>query len=726
MGKSCEGMDSRMRSNWYLFFFVFLNTLFSGICFGDRIELRSGRTINGAIVSETTTEYSVKTEIGTLRVAKSDVRQLTREATTAEEVDGDNAVTARNYDLALKNYRTALARAGNDTAAAARLNQKIARISQAHQQTVSATVSVQFQQARQLLANRNYDGAIRILETIRPHMNNDEATSVVLRMIAESYYGKALAARDSQNEIEMEKNLKNAIEAYDPFYKAHLLYGELLLKSSLTEKAGLEAIGRGLGYGGNELTLDERMKYYYMVARKYFDSGDYEKAAENFAECLSGNTNNSMYKDALEMAVKSYVKMGEANVMSDFQKTISNLTTALRHDPANKDAHFLLGRMYKDSGQPGKALEEFLAVAKLDQNYEKVQYYLAQAYRDTEDYEEALKHFELELKNNPYNYDALVDRADVHTRLANYAEAEKDLQNAIKMESSKWRAYLLLAELALAREQYPVAQENLTRVLTLKPDAVEAHVLMGKVLVADKKFDDAKKWFENVVNHLQKARNLSFKYRSLMAEAQTALGEIDLLQESPRQAETRLRQALEYVPNFPRAFNKIGDVKIRLGSEVTDPNGQTDFFKQAETYYDLAIKHNERNPDFYLSLGILYHKNLKDTQKAILNYNEYLRKGGKDVANVSKWIEECGGVPIEVAVTTGTETATTGTETGETAFPAVATGATTSPASPLTVGLPSAAVTTGTLETSGSAVSTGLPPPAVLTTPAAATTTSPI
>ena len=140
-----------------------------------------------------------------------------------------------------------------------------------------------------------------------------------------------------------------------------------------------------------------------------------------------------------------------------------------------------------------------------------------------------------------------------------------------------------------------------------------------------------------------------------VAEAQTQLAEIDLQQDSPRQAETRLQIALEHVTGYPLALARLGDVKKRLASDV-DPAARRNYYREAENYYRQATDADPRNPDFYLALGILYHKNLKDTRKAVVNYQKYLELGGKDKASVAKWIEECGGTVNQELLQT-TETA---------------------------------------------------------------------
>lgn len=635
---------------------IILSLLLSpNFAFADRVVLTSGRTLNGAVIFEGPAEVHIKTDVGTLRVRRSDVKSVVREDTTPEEVDGDIALGARNYEAALKSYDAALARAGTSEQAGPRLKKKITDIKAARQRTATATIADQLQKAQQFIASKQYDQALQIFEQIAPNLPNDEATSSVRHMIAEAHFAKAQIARDGQNQLGFERELKDAITNFPPYYRAHLLYGENLMRSAATEQQGIDEIQAGLKYGESEMGEDERMKYQYMLAQRFFERGKYELAAANFAECLRAKNS---YPDALDWAVKSYLKLGEQTQLSDVQKTINNLNEALRLNPQNKDARFLLGKIYKETGQTDKAIEQFLKVITIDSAYREANHLVAQAYREKGDYENALKYFDQELKNDPSNYEALVDRADVEILQAAYDKASADLEQAKKIEPGKWRAYLLTAQLNYGRQEYASAIENLGKVMSIKPDAVEAHIQMGKVLQAQKNYDSAKLWFNNVVTNLEKVKNLSFKYRTLMAEAQTSLGDIDLQQENPRQADTRLRQALEFVPNFADAFQKIGDVKRALGTETAAEEAKNDYFKQAEQYYQRAIESNPRNPDYYLSLGILYHKNLKDTERAVVNYNKYLISNGRDRANVVKWIEECGGTAVEDINTTETATST--------------------------------------------------------------------
>lgn len=622
----------------------------------DRIVRNNGQVLNGAIVQQTATEYAIKTEIGVVRVPRSDVRELLSTETLPEEVDGDVALAKRDYASATKYYQAALQRAPSGGQAEVRLHARLMQLAQAQQQSVAAATGTQLAQAQALASAGQFENAQKVLESIIPAMSAaDPATSSARLLLAEVHFRRALLARDSVNDVEMQRQLEAAIEAYPAYYRAYLMLGELYLRSSVTEDKGIDLIMLGLQYGQGQLSEEESVRFHYTIAKRYYARGDYDKASANFAQALSAKGKYAQYADALDRTVESYIKMSEKNVGSDIQKTIDNLNEALKLNPDNKDALFLLGRIYKDTGRTENAISMLTKALSIDPKYPKAEHYLARAYMDARDYDKAIEHLDLELKNDPANYDALADRAEVHIILAEYEKANQDLQAAAQLEPNRWRAFLLAAQLAFRQEQYDNARDNLLKVLQIKPDAIEAHIQMGKVLEAQKQPDAAKQWFLNVVQYLEKSGHLSFHYKQLMAEAQTELGAIDLSQESPRQAETRLQQALQMVPNFGGALNRLGDVKRRLGADATDPQNKVQFFKQAEQSYLAAIQSDPRNPDFYLSLGILYHNNLKLPTQALRNYQKYLDLGGKD-PEVNKWIVEVGGTPRE-GLTSGTATA---------------------------------------------------------------------
>ncbi|MBX7245752.1 MAG: tetratricopeptide repeat protein [Candidatus Sumerlaeaceae bacterium] len=646
----------------------------------DRVVLNSGRVVTGGIVSDTSGEVVVRTDVGLMRFSRADVRSVERSDMTAEEVAGDKAMLAGKYDVALDYFRAARNAATTGTQAVARLDRKMTSAEGLKSASVKAAVDAQLLESKSRLRGRDFDGALAVAMQIRTNSKSEDLTSAASQLIGEIHLARALDAKDRMDDRAMEKELEEAIAANPELYRAYLIQGEILLRNTLTEEQAIKKIETALNLGKGQLTEEETIKFNYLLGRKFYDRGKYEAAASRFANCLGTGKKYPAYADALDRAVKSYVRLGEQNTLQDTQKQIDNLNEALRLNADNKDAHFLLGRLYKDSGQTSKAIESFQKVITLDPKYPEANHLLGQANFDLNQYDEALKYLDAEVVISPNNYETLVDRAEVQIVLANYDKAAADLQQATRIEPSRWRAFLSAGRLAFSQQKYDEARKSLQQVLAIKQDSVEAYILMGRVLYEDKKFDEARTWFQNVVDYLKAVANPSFKSKRLLAEARTAVGEIDMAQDSPRSAESNFRSALETIPDYAPAYQRIGDVKRRLGGEAADADIKKQLFGEAEKAYRHAIDLNPRDAEFRLSLGILYHKNLKDPPRALENYDKYVSLGGRDRATVAKWIEEVkgGGASPEDTSTSGTAAAgqTTGTAAMTTGTASMANGTT--------------------------------------------------
>jgi len=630
----------------------------------DTITLRTGKQLVGAIVEETPQQLVVRTRFGTLRLSASEIASVARDGMVPEEIDADAAREAKNLASAAEMYRAALARVGNNAQARERLEGKLhaveAEMAAANRSAIEKDIGL----LRQAVAEKRYDDAIALAERLGEVSMASDQTSTVARLKAEAHFGRATQMLDRMDYVGADRELEKAVAAYEPFYRAHLLLGERLLASAYTQNQGIDEVLKGLRYGEKEISEAERVKYHYLVARALYQRGDYKEAASHFVECVGGKDKFPAYADALDRAADCFVKMGEQTLLKNAQEAVNNLKSAIELDPKRAQAWFLMGKLYRDLGQTENAIDAFRKLIELEPNFPYGHEFLALALIDAKNYDEALQHLNEEIKQRPTNYQAYVDRAEVHIALGNFQEADQDLATVTSKDPSRWEAFMARARLAYVQEEYDKAQENIQQALALKRDAIEAHILMGKVLRAKKDYDGAKQWLLNVVDYLTKVPDLTFKYKTYLAEAQTQLAEIDLEQDSPRQAQTRLEIALEKVPNFAEAHARLGDVKKRLASDV-DAATRKSYYREAESCYKKAIEADPKNPDYYLALGILYHKNLKDTAKAVENYERYLELGGKDKATVAKWIEECGGtVSPELLQTSGTaEALTSGSQT---------------------------------------------------------------
>ncbi len=100
-----------------------------------------------------------------------------------------------------------------------------------------------------------------------------------------------------------------------------------------------------------------------------------------------------------------------------------------------------------------------------------------------------------------------------------------------------------------------------------------------------------------------------------------------------RLADARLayNHALEYLKEDPRVFNNLGEVLRRLG-RVGD----------ARRAFRKALSCNPDYPLAHFNLGVLYEQDLKNPEKAIYHYKQYLRlmPEARDAVKVEKWISK--------------------------------------------------------------------------------------
>ncbi len=633
----------------------------------DTVILNSGRTLEGAVTSESPSEITLKTAVGLISISRSDIRELRRSDRTSKEVDGDAALTAGKLQSALGYYQTALQQVTAGSPAEARLRGRVRQVQQAIGQEQEKARQAQLQQATLYMQNNRLPEAQQLLTSLLSSMTDESGTSEVLRLLAEVHFRNAEIARDRQNMVARRDELSSAVALYPDHLRARLALGDLLMENTATMEQGIDQIEQALASPSPDLSDYDRAIYHYKLARSHFDRGEYQKAANHFTGVLQVKVLPAECSDALDRAVESYVRMGEQSMITDTYQTIQNLRKALDLNPQNKSALFLLGRIYRDTGQTGNAVEEFQKVIKIDPDFQHVHHALAKAYLDQNDYQKALTQLDLELEKDPRNYDALLDRAQTLLGQGSLDRAIVDVDAAIAQEPERWRGYLLKAQVETTGEKYDEARKNLDHLRSLKRDSVEAYIQTGRIAQAEKKYDEARAWFNEVVKALGGVNAGNFTQRLQAAEVQTSLGQIDLLQGNPRSAETRLRMALQIVPAYAPALSSIGDVRRILGADQVDPSTQMKYYNEALQNYQQAVEANPRNPDFRLKIGVLYHKNLKDTGRAIIAYQEYLDLGGRDRSTVENWIAECGS-PILGESTTATVTASPGDQnTTETA-----------------------------------------------------------
>lgn len=671
----------------------------AGTSTADDFYLANGKTVRGALISESDAEYVLRTEMGTIKLKKQDVSRRVSAGTTEAEISGDSAAGKGKHTDALNFYRQALNAAGNDASIRQRIEGKISQVNALTTRATAGETSAQFQQAKQLIESGQFEAADTIIGRIVTQVSpQDPMSSEIRKMQAQVYYGKGVAARDVARSETAQLELQRAIDTDPQFYPAYLALGEGMLGNSASARRGVENIEKGLEIGGSRVQEQQRYNYQYMVARKYFELGDYAKAASGYAGLIPVKDKYPAYSDSLDKAVDSYVRMGEENLTSNFQETINNLNVALKLNPENEKALFLLGRIYLDRGQIENAVITLKNLVSLNRSYAEANHYLGKAYFLMKDYGLAMQHLTAEIANTPGNYRTLVDRAEVQIAMKNFAGADSDLKSARVLDDKDWYSYYLGGLLALAQDDYNKARAELTSALDRNRSAVPVHLLMGKVLMEQNENEAARKWFEQVANSLGNMDNLNFRYRQYRTEALTNMGLMAIMENNPRQAITVLNEALATIPDYSPALIALADADLIMANDASAEKSRGEYYDEAEKLYQTAAKKDPNNPEVYQKLGSFYHKYKVNNEQAIANFNLYVDKGGRD-ARVNGWLLEVGGTarpeiappaPLPTAVaTTGTLTTTGTLET---------TGAMMMPGAPSALTTATGSISTATLE----------------------------
>jgi len=251
---------------------------------------------------------------------------------------------------------------------------------------------------------------------------------------------------------------------------------------------------------------------------------------------------------------------------------------------------------------------------------------------------------------DPKRYEAWCDLGELSLRGGDISAAEQNFSHGKDVNPGGSRALIGLAKVKRRQQNRKDARVLVETVLKGDPKNREANLEMGNIVKEEKDYPAAKKYFDEVIEAMKKSdEQLSPEEHRILADAYDSRGEVLILLEQPRTARNDFLEALKHYPNYGRSYFNIGQTYIKEGATP-------DNLKKAEDNMIRARELDPTTPEFAQGLGILYHQYLTQLKipeaakrefmkKAVENYQEYVKLGGSDIDNVTKWIEECGGKP---------------------------------------------------------------------------------
>lgn len=156
-----------------------------------------------------------------------------------------------------------------------------------------------------------------------------------------------------------------------------------------------------------------------------FRSDNFEEANKYFAEILNKESNsydNCFYKAMVY------------DINFDYDRAVSECTSAIDFAPKQKEVYFLRGTIYDKQQKYEEAIKDFTQAIKLDKNYTDAYFNRASDYQELKQNNEAVKDYSKAIKLNPSDDIAYYNRGKIYMEMKDNENAVKDFEKAIKID----------------------------------------------------------------------------------------------------------------------------------------------------------------------------------------------------------------------------------------------------------------------------------------------------
>lgn len=292
-----------------------------------------------------------------------------------------------------------------------------------------------------------------------------------------------------------------------------------------------------------------------------------------------------------------YVTQAEESLdKGDLPSALIDLKNALRKNPKNSQARWLLGNLYLDTGNGPSAEKELRSARELGLVDESVVPLLARALLQQEKYQEVLdlnsdfsfsnealaellasrglaylllgendnarEELDNALRKNPNSAYALVERARLSVNQRNFEEARPYLDKAFEVNPDYAFAWSLLGDMNRLENKLDVAVEAYTRAINNSNNTNRDLLQRAKLFIRQKQYEKAQDDVDELKKHVQGHPEVDF-----------VQGLVHLMQKNPSIAQESFEQCLRIVPDHILATYYLGVTHFINGNiEQADRN----------------------------------------------------------------------------------------------------------------------------------------------------------
>ena len=429
-------------------------------------------------------------------------------------------------------------------------------------------------QARVHASRRDFDAALASMEVILAKApNNHEAWKFKGDFLL---YGKGQAD-------EAVKAYRKALEAKADYSDGHAAIITTLLRQGKLEDA-FKQLAELKKLAPNSLQAR------YFEALLAYQKKDFKAARELSQQLIKLAPNNNM---ALQLA-------GAVELQSNsLVQAEAYLAKAVQAAPEGIFARRLLVTTYLRSGQPAKALTTLQPALKGDTLDGATNVLAGEVYLQNGDNKKAEEYFAAAAKQDPKNTRARTSLALAHLASGQESTALGELQEIASADTGN-TADLALISAYLSRRDFTNALKAIDSLEKKQPDKPFASNLRGRTLLAQKDILGARKSFER-----------SVAISPLYFPSVASLASMDMADKKPEEARKRFEDILSKEPKNGQALMALAELKAKSGGAKDEV---AELITRAVT-----ANPNEKSPRLLLVDFLLRYKDFKQALSAAEN-----------------------------------------------------------------------------------------------------------
>ncbi|THB69406.1 MAG: PEP-CTERM system TPR-repeat protein PrsT [Gammaproteobacteria bacterium] len=300
----------------------------------------------------------------------------------------------------------------------------------------------------------------------------------------------------------------------------------------------------------------------------------------------------------------------ELQQQNKLEASVIQLKNAIKINPENSEARWLLGGIYSDLAKWESSEKELKAALDLGVSEVAILPTLAQVLLHQGKYQQIIDQIKIA---DDFSKDDVLKLYSIKTEaylgINQEQLAQENLKNALEIDAQNYHARLAQVSLYLYKKKYPEALQLLEMIVTDKPDYYRAWLQKGILEGKLAKVKDAEQSLALVIEKSENLALTAYLYRSLLLVKQ---GEYE-------KAKADLEVIGKMSPKHPRYLFAKGLLALRMQK-----------FSEARENLENALKHAPDSLEILLFLGGVYSE-LDNLELAEKNLNRVVVKNPENV-----------------------------------------------------------------------------------------------